>query len=388
MRRRWTRQPPPRRRAACLCKGAGEQGQRHLAHAACAGLLCRWSSSGPTLHLRRKLPASRWPAHLNCTCHTQCMSFDPFRPPLCRTYSTLISAGRGRTRLQQLVDWVGGASFEGVICLDECHKGDSKAHRLWEGGAREEGWDAPTGCIGRVSACAPTSTPSHDGLSPTTPTPFPGPTSCRCPCCAAKNFVPGKEKQSTKVSQCVLELQRQLPGARFVYCSATGVSGGCAGKAAWGARHALAPVNPMRAIMCRAAQPSLPAYVESNVRRAGAAEMTVDRLGKWLFHWRQLQLWRDRRPWLPARARCRRGGQPGVHGAAGPLGRGGRLPQLPGLSGLDETARHHIPGDAVDGAQGGWAVRQQRALLQVSLGLPGRHDVSLASSVLWGGARQ
>ncbi|KAL4431062.1 hypothetical protein ABPG75_006318 [Micractinium tetrahymenae] len=78
------------------------------------------------------------------------------------TYSTLISSGRGRTRLQQLVDWVGGAAFEGVICLDECHK--------------------------------------------------------------AKNFVPGKEKQSTKVSQCVLELQRQLPRARFVYCSATGVS--------------------------------------------------------------------------------------------------------------------------------------------------------------------
>jgi hypothetical protein len=42
---------------------------------------------------------------------------------------------------------------------------------------------------------------------------------------AAKNHVPGKEKQSTKVSSCVLDLQRLLPRARFVYCSATGVSG-------------------------------------------------------------------------------------------------------------------------------------------------------------------
>ena len=37
--------------------------------------------------------------------------------------------------------------------------------------------------------------------------------------------VPGKEAQSTAVSRCVLELQRVLPRARFVYCSATGVSG-------------------------------------------------------------------------------------------------------------------------------------------------------------------
>lgn len=111
------------------------------------------------------------------------------------TYSTLISAGRGRTRLQQLVDWVGGASFEGVICLDECHK--------------------------------------------------------------AKNFVPGKEKQSTKVSQCVLELQRQLPGARFVYCSATGVSE--VGNLAYMERLGLWGVG--------AAFPSFQAFLDSMKRR-------------------------------------------------------------------------------------------------------------------------
>ena len=47
----------------------------------------------------------------------------------------------------------------------------------------------------------------------------------------AKNFVPGKEAQSTKVAAAVIELQRRLPKARVLYCSATGVSevrrGGC-----------------------------------------------------------------------------------------------------------------------------------------------------------------
>lgn len=36
--------------------------------------------------------------------------------------------------------------------------------------------------------------------------------------------MPGKEGQSTKVAAAVIELQRRLPHARCVYCSATGVS--------------------------------------------------------------------------------------------------------------------------------------------------------------------
>ena len=36
--------------------------------------------------------------------------------------------------------------------------------------------------------------------------------------------MPGKEAQSTKVAAAVIELQRALPMARPVYCSATGVS--------------------------------------------------------------------------------------------------------------------------------------------------------------------
>jgi hypothetical protein len=73
-----------------------------------------------------------------------------------RTYSTLISGHKGKTRLQQVIDWVGGPDFSGPLVMDECHK--------------------------------------------------------------AKNFVPGKESQSTKVGAAVLELQKALPKARVVYC--------------------------------------------------------------------------------------------------------------------------------------------------------------------------
>uniref|UniRef100_A0A1D2AC25 UBA domain-containing protein n=2 Tax=Auxenochlorella protothecoides TaxID=3075 RepID=A0A1D2AC25_AUXPR len=78
------------------------------------------------------------------------------------TYSTLTSSIKGRTRLQQVVQWLGGPSFNGALVFDECHK--------------------------------------------------------------AKNFVPGKEAQSTRVALNVLEIQALLPAARVVYCSATGVS--------------------------------------------------------------------------------------------------------------------------------------------------------------------
>ncbi|DBA97285.1 hypothetical protein WJX77_012218 [Trebouxia sp. C0004] len=78
------------------------------------------------------------------------------------TYTTLISQMKGKGRLQQVIEWCGGPSFDGCIVFDECHK--------------------------------------------------------------AKNFVPGKEAQSTKVASCVLQIQQILPRARVVYCSATGVS--------------------------------------------------------------------------------------------------------------------------------------------------------------------
>ena len=38
----------------------------------------------------------------------------------CRTYSTLIGQGKGsKTRLQQVVDWVGGREFDGCLIFDE-----------------------------------------------------------------------------------------------------------------------------------------------------------------------------------------------------------------------------------------------------------------------------
>ncbi|CAJ2659104.1 unnamed protein product [Trifolium pratense] len=78
------------------------------------------------------------------------------------TYSSLIaSSDKGRTRMQQLVQWC-GSKFDGLIIFDECHK--------------------------------------------------------------AKNLVPEKGKKSTRTGEAVLDIQAQLPEARVVYCSATGAS--------------------------------------------------------------------------------------------------------------------------------------------------------------------
>lgn len=45
---------------------------------------------------------------------------DSFQCKYRRTYSTLASGVKGRTRLQQVVDWVGGKHFEGALVFDEC----------------------------------------------------------------------------------------------------------------------------------------------------------------------------------------------------------------------------------------------------------------------------
>ncbi|KAL7592215.1 hypothetical protein Lser_V15G33893 [Lactuca serriola] len=78
------------------------------------------------------------------------------------TYSSLIaSSERGRSRLQQLVQWY-GSEYDGLIVFDECHK--------------------------------------------------------------AKNLVPEAGGQPTRTGEAVLEIQARLPEARVVYCSATGAS--------------------------------------------------------------------------------------------------------------------------------------------------------------------
>ncbi|KAH9676917.1 protein FORGETTER 1 [Citrus sinensis] len=78
------------------------------------------------------------------------------------TYSSLIaSSEKGRSRLQQLVQWC-GSGYDGLVIFDECHK--------------------------------------------------------------AKNLVPEAGSQPTRTGEAVLELQARLPEARVVYCSATGAS--------------------------------------------------------------------------------------------------------------------------------------------------------------------
>jgi hypothetical protein len=91
------------------------------------------------------------------------------RGVLFSTYNTLISAvsqkgaGKGKlSRLDQIVKWCGGEAFEGCLVFDECHK--------------------------------------------------------------AKNYDAKKEENSTKMAQAVIAIQKRLPNARVVYCSATGVS--------------------------------------------------------------------------------------------------------------------------------------------------------------------
>ncbi|XP_047315332.1 protein FORGETTER 1 [Impatiens glandulifera] len=78
------------------------------------------------------------------------------------TYSSLIaSSEKGRSRLQQLVQWY-GPEYDGLIIFDECHK--------------------------------------------------------------AKNLVPETGSQPTRTGEAVLEIQAKLSEARVVYCSATGAS--------------------------------------------------------------------------------------------------------------------------------------------------------------------
>ncbi|WJX93222.1 udp-glycosyltransferase [Trifolium repens] len=78
------------------------------------------------------------------------------------TYNSLIaSSEKGRSRLQQLVQWC-GPGFDGLVIFDECHK--------------------------------------------------------------AKNLVPEAGSQPTRTGEAVLEIQDKLPEARVVYCSATGAS--------------------------------------------------------------------------------------------------------------------------------------------------------------------
>lgn len=59
-----------------------------------------------------------------------CVLADCILTWVCRTYTTLIAPGgkavKGN-RLQQVIDWLGGPSFDGAIIFDECHKVSTSA---------------------------------------------------------------------------------------------------------------------------------------------------------------------------------------------------------------------------------------------------------------------
>ena len=94
----------------------------------------------------------------------------------CRTYSTLIGQGKGsKTRLQQVVDWAGGPDFDGCLVFDEVSPRIS---------------DLFPQCQQHISVSVSS---QNDILSVTEA----GGVSVQCH--KAKNFVPGKEAQSTKV---------------------------------------------------------------------------------------------------------------------------------------------------------------------------------------------
>ena len=98
------------------------------------------------------------------------------------TYSSLISAAdSGASRLQQLVDWC-KPNFEGLIVFDGMPRSFSTAS---------------------LFSMQPVEIVCED-------------------CHKAKNLVHESGGKPTKVGEKVLQLQRMLPLARVVYCSATG----------------------------------------------------------------------------------------------------------------------------------------------------------------------
>ncbi|KAK9855114.1 hypothetical protein WJX84_007868 [Apatococcus fuscideae] len=131
-----------------------------------------WLSTSSDLHLDAQRDLRNIGCHINVI--NNCQTLDKEQKVvglpkdlkegvLFMTYSTLVMKHKGQgSRLLQVIDWLGGPTFDGCIVLDEAHK--------------------------------------------------------------AKSFVPGKEAQSSKVASSVLELQERLPASRVVYCSATGVS--------------------------------------------------------------------------------------------------------------------------------------------------------------------
>ena len=100
------------------------------------------------------------------------------------TYSLLISERSGaakveRARLQQVVEWCGGDTFEGALILDECHRAKNMGSNKVKANKQDDRHDDPDAW---------------------------------------------RKTSGTKSAQFVASLQEQLPKARIVYLSATGAS--------------------------------------------------------------------------------------------------------------------------------------------------------------------
>ncbi|KAF6265497.1 hypothetical protein COO60DRAFT_1623874 [Scenedesmus sp. NREL 46B-D3] len=88
-------------------------------------------------------------------------------------------------------------------------------------------------------------------------------------CHKAKNFMPGKEAQSTKVASAVIDLQAMLPNARVLYCSATGVS-------------EVANMSYTDRVCCTFGPPALPCLMCPSACQHGVANMAyMERMGLW-----------------------------------------------------------------------------------------------------------
>jgi hypothetical protein len=130
------------------------------------------------------------------------------------TYAALLGSSKGKTRLDQILTWMGDNKAEGCIMFDESHKAknlfpESEGDADTGGKKERRGTALPRLCPLRTRARwsqrqrggLTTHSPHHRFVLPQPP-----------------------KRASTKMAQAVSELQKSAPLARVVYCSATGAS--------------------------------------------------------------------------------------------------------------------------------------------------------------------
>ena len=151
-------------------------------------------------------------------------------------------------------------------------------------------------------------------------------------CHKAKNLVPDAGGKPTKVGKQVLELQKKLPNARVVYCSATGAS------YSQGVRHHECHLRYICCIWCL----TIPLYPCAQ----------------------RLCILLSRKLMLKLCCRRKRTAQPGLHGPVGPVGRGHTcLPAILPISGSSWRPRCRCAGASGHGHESPWHVRLPHALL-------------------------